>query len=110
MASETITETRYTQWSPMMPPALSTLAVARPNKMMRMQFHPTIERYCAMMPKPDPRLPYCGLQAAMVSMPYFTLTGMAANVTKYMPTSDPAIIARVPIPAARYHDTAPPMV
>ena len=109
MASETITDTRYTQSSPMTPPAASTLAAARPNKMIRMQFHPTIEAYWATIPKTDPLVPYCGLQAAMVSMPYLTLTGIAAAVTKYMPTRDPAIMAMVPRPAVRYQDTAPPM-
>ena len=75
-----------------------------------MQFHPTIEAYWAKMPKAEPRLPYCGLQAAMVSMPYFTLIGIAATVTKYMPTSEPAIMASVPMAPARYHETAPPML
>ena len=42
-------------------------------------------------------------------MPYLTLIGIAASVTKYMPTSAPAIIANVPMVALRYHDTAPPM-
>ena len=74
-----------------------------------MQFHPTIEAYCAMIPNTEPLVPYCGLQAAMVSMPYLTLTGIAATVTKYMPTSEPAIMAMVPRPAVRYHETAPPM-
>ena len=74
-----------------------------------MQFHPTIEANCAMIPNADPLVPYCGLQAAMVSMPYFTLTGIAAAVTKYIPTSDPAIMATVPMPAVRYQETAPPM-
>ena len=75
-----------------------------------MQFQPTMDAYCAKMPKADPRLPYCGLQAAMVSMPYLTLTGIAATVTKYMPTSAPAIMAIVPSPAVEYHETAPPML
>jgi len=100
VTSETTTWTGHFRSSVMRSPEARTSAVARSSRMMSRQFHPMIDAYWTKIANHEPRKPKIGLLAATVSMPYLTLTGMAAvwiaETSRLIPSLG-AFVARIAV-------------